>query len=78
MRTPDPVLAATLRRFRLRNGTTQEDLAFKADVTISALSRIERGRSDTVWSTVRAIAKALDVRMDELGSAVEYGEHGQL
>jgi transcriptional regulator with XRE-family HTH domain len=74
MRAPDPALAAVLRRFRRRLGMTQEALAFEADVTVSALSRIECGRSDPVWSTVRAIAQALDVSMDELGSAVEYGQ----
>jgi transcriptional regulator with XRE-family HTH domain len=68
---PDPALAAVLRRFRLRAGVTQENLAFEADVTISALARIERGASNPAWTSVRAIAGALDVSLDELGAAVE-------
>ncbi len=74
-RPPDPVLAASLRRFRMRSGITQERLAFEAEVTISALSRIERGLSDPVWTTVRAISEALDVSLGELVTAVEQQQH---
>ncbi len=75
MSAADPALAGVLKRFRHRNGISQEALAFKADVTIATLSRVERGVTDPAWSTVRAVARALDVSMDELGSAVEYGQH---
>jgi transcriptional regulator with XRE-family HTH domain len=71
---PDQALAAVVKRFRHRNGITQEALAFKADVTIATLSRIECGVTDPAWTTVRAVARALDVGLEELGSAVEYGQ----
>ncbi len=71
---PDPTLAAIVRRLRSRNGLTQEDLAFAADITISAMSRIERGLSDPAWTSIRAIAKALGISLDELGAAVELEE----
>jgi len=71
MSRPDPALAAVLHRFRLRSGVTQEALAFKADLTIATTSRMERGVTDPAWSSIRAIARALDVSMDELGAAVE-------
>jgi transcriptional regulator with XRE-family HTH domain len=74
---PDPTLAAVLQRFRHRNGLTQEALAFKASVTIATMSRIERGAVDPAWTTIRAVAKALDVSLDELGAAVEL-EGGSL
>lgn len=74
-RPPDPVLAASLRRFRLRSGITQERLAFQAEVTISALSRIERGLSDPAWTTVHAITRALEVSLAELVTAVEQEQH---
>jgi transcriptional regulator with XRE-family HTH domain len=70
-RGPDPALAVVLRRFRHRAGISQEDLAYESGVTISALSRIERGISNPTWSSVRALARVLGVRMDELGAAVE-------
>ncbi|MFI5009562.1 MAG: helix-turn-helix domain-containing protein [Solirubrobacterales bacterium] len=58
---PDQTLAAILKRLRQERGLTQEGLAFKAHVTISALSRIERGLSNPVWTTLVRLAEALDI-----------------
>jgi len=71
VKEPDPV-GAVIHRLRLEHGITQEALAFRADVTISSLARIERGGvvSPTV-RTLRKIAVALDVSMAELVTAVE-------
>lgn len=70
----DAALVAVLKRLRHQKEVTQEELAFKADVTISTLSRIERGETDPAWGNIRAIAKALDMGLDELGAAVELEE----
>ncbi len=72
----DQALAAVLRDLREQKGITQEALAFKADVTISALSRVERGLSSPVWRTIQAIAGALDVSMVEVVAAA-VGSGGQ-
>jgi transcriptional regulator with XRE-family HTH domain len=69
---PDPALVAVLRRLRHRSGLTQEALAFQAGLTIGSMSRLERGVTDPAWSTVRAVATALDVSLEELGAAVEH------
>jgi DNA-binding XRE family transcriptional regulator len=74
MSVPDPALASALKRFRHRNGITQEALASQAGVNIKTVSRVERGATDPVWTTVRAIARVLDVGLEELGAAVEYGQ----
>jgi len=50
---------------------TQEALAFEAGLTASALSRIKRGRNSPGWTTVRRLARALDVSLVELAGAVE-------
>lgn len=71
---PDPTLGRVVRRLRKGRGFSQEDLAFGSGVTVSALSRIERGLTDPVWGHVRALARALDVSLDKLGAAVEQ-EH---
>jgi transcriptional regulator with XRE-family HTH domain len=63
---PDLVLAALLKRLREERGVTQEQLAFDAGITSSALSRIERGINSPGWMTVRRIAKALDVSLVRL------------
>jgi transcriptional regulator with XRE-family HTH domain len=75
---PDPALVAALKRLRHDHGWTQEGLAIEAGLTIAALSRIERGLTDPAWSSVRAIAKALDMSLNELGSAVELEEQPML
>jgi transcriptional regulator with XRE-family HTH domain len=69
--TPDQTLAAVLRQLRHERGITQEALAFNSNVTVSALSRIERGRSNPVWTTIVQIADALDITPTELAAAVE-------
>lgn len=68
---PDPALAALLRRLREERGITQEELACGAGVTMSALSRIERGLNSPGWETVTRISRALEVSLVELGAALE-------
>jgi transcriptional regulator with XRE-family HTH domain len=75
---PDQQLAATLRRLRYERGLTQEALAFHAQVTISALSRIERGLSSPVWTTLVRIADALGVTPSELVAASEASTDADL
>lgn len=69
--TPDAALAATLRRMREQRGITREALAFRAGVTASALARIELAHTVPGWDTVCRLARALDVTMVELSTAVE-------
>jgi transcriptional regulator with XRE-family HTH domain len=67
----DPALATTLRRLRLEQGETQEDLAHRAGLTVAAFARIERGNANPTWTTVRRIAVALGVSLTTLADAVE-------
>ncbi len=68
---PDPALATVLRRMRVERGATQEALAYRSGITTGSLARIELGQASPAWTTVRQIAKALDVSMAELAAAVE-------
>jgi transcriptional regulator with XRE-family HTH domain len=68
---PDLVLAALLKRLREERKLTQEQLAFDAGITASALSRIERGLNSPGWMTIKGILRALDVSLVELASALE-------
>jgi transcriptional regulator with XRE-family HTH domain len=68
---PDPALAAAVQRLRQRSGQTQEDVAYRADLTTSAFARIERGKANPTWTTTRSIATALGVSLQELGRVVE-------
>ncbi|HEV3071210.1 MAG TPA: helix-turn-helix transcriptional regulator [Solirubrobacteraceae bacterium] len=71
MAPPDQTLALELRRLRVERGLTQEALAFSANVTVSALARIERGRSNPTWTTLVRIANALNITPAELITAAE-------
>ena len=70
----DPALAAALRRLRGEHGLTQEDLAFKANITVSALSRIERGASNPVWTSIHTLLTALDTDLHGLATVIEEHE----
>jgi predicted transcriptional regulator len=67
----DHTLAFALRRLRRDRGSTQEDLAHNAGITVAALARIERGQANPRWTTVRRIISALEVSLAELVVAVE-------
>ncbi len=69
---PDLALARVLKRLRIEHDNeSQESLAHRAGITKGGLQEIEAGRSSPAWSTVRQLAKALDMDMAELGAAVE-------
>lgn len=70
----DPALGAAIRRLRLERSLTQEALAFASGVAFGTLTALERGRSVPTWTTVRAVARALDVSMTELGGAIDAEE----
>jgi transcriptional regulator with XRE-family HTH domain len=50
---------------------SQEAVSHAANLTLGAYGRIERSEVAPSWTTVRAIAKALDISMEELGAVVD-------
>jgi transcriptional regulator with XRE-family HTH domain len=63
-RVPDSAtIGEGIRRERLRRGMTLAQLASQVNLTVSALSQIERGASDPSISSLRRIAQAFDVPM---------------
>ena len=50
-----------LSRARYRNVMTQQDLADAAGLTVSTVNRIEKGIQEPRLSTIRKLAKALNV-----------------
>ena len=69
--TPDPALAQAVKALRLERDMTQEDVSHAAGMTIGAFGRLERAEVAPAWPTVRAVARALGVSMQELGKAVD-------
>jgi transcriptional regulator with XRE-family HTH domain len=55
-----------LRDLRVRRALTQGELAEKADVGTNTVARLERNESEPHMSTLRKLARALDVDPAEL------------
>ena len=51
---------------RNRANFTQDELAFRVNISPSYLSAIERGVTDTTISTAKRLAKAFSISMSEL------------
>lgn len=56
----------SLRTKRLNKNLSQESLAYASDIPISQIGRIERGEINTTISTIKAIAKALEIPVKDL------------
>jgi transcriptional regulator with XRE-family HTH domain/tetratricopeptide (TPR) repeat protein len=71
-------LGVALRRLRVAAHLTQEELAERAAISATAVAALERGRRRSPrMSTLRQIARALDVSPDELTSTLRTpGEQG--
>jgi transcriptional regulator with XRE-family HTH domain len=70
----DHRLAQALRRLRVQRGLSQETVAHRADISYTTLAKIESGRSNPTWTTVRRVAAALEVTLVELVSEVEAAD----
>jgi transcriptional regulator with XRE-family HTH domain len=68
---PQEALGRAIRQLRDAHGLTQKELADAADVNATAISHIERGRTNPAWGTVKRIAAALDVRVSEVAARAE-------
>ena len=55
-----------LKKIRESKGISQEALAFDADISISQVSRIERGVISTSVSQIISICRILDIHPKEL------------
>jgi transcriptional regulator with XRE-family HTH domain len=50
-----------LQKTRKSKGITQEDLAYRSNISLSQIARIETGRINPTLCTLVAIAKNLDI-----------------
>lgn len=57
-----------LKEARLKLGFTQVELAEKAGVHINTYARIERDEQEPTFDTVKKLAKALGLGLDEIPS----------
>jgi transcriptional regulator with XRE-family HTH domain len=72
--TPQEALGEAIWRIRDERGLEQADIAVKANVAPSQLSRLEHGKMNPSWGTIRRIAAALGLPMSELIARAEQIE----
>jgi len=70
-------LGATVRELREARGVSREVLAVNAGLSVGTLARLELGKSDPPWSTLCAVAAALELTVSELALAAEQHKRKQ-
>jgi len=55
-----------IRKYRLKKGLTQEELAFEANLHRAYVGQIERGEKNIGVLNLQKIAKALEIKMSKL------------
>ena len=58
--------AEQLKKIRLKEGYTQNQLAFESGLSLSQIARIETARINPTLSTVFTLARTLDVPLKDL------------
>lgn len=66
----DAQVGRNIRTYRRKRGISQEKLAQRADLTLSFIGVVERGRKGLSAKSVYAIARALDVPVQKLYEGV--------
>jgi transcriptional regulator with XRE-family HTH domain len=67
----DPALAEAIRVLRERSGETQEEIAYRARISIGHLSRVEGALANPSWTVVGRIAAALQVDLRGLLDVID-------
>jgi transcriptional regulator with XRE-family HTH domain len=62
-----------LKRLRVLNALTQEELSQKAGLTPAAVARIERNEAEPRMTTLRKLAEALGIEPHELVKGEDDG-----
>ncbi len=75
---PDPVLGPVLRAERQNQQRSMEAVAHDAGVTTNSLMKIELGRSDPSYSTVKRIASTLGMTRTELAQRLDQADSQNL
>ena len=55
-----------LKRLRTSKGFTLEQLAFEADIELSQVHRVEKGKINPTLTTLMALARGLNITLAEL------------
>lgn len=75
---PQEGLGKAVRQLREEAKLTPEDLAERAGLSVSELSKIEAGEDDPFWGDMRRVAAGLEVSMEQLAELAEGFEGREL
>lgn len=64
-------LARAIRKARADTDLSQRELAQLVELDPSQMSRLEKGRGNPTWGTVKRIATALEVELADLAALAE-------
>ncbi len=59
-------IGQSVRYLRLKQGISQEELAYKASLNMNSISTLERGLNNIKIKTLYKIAQALNVEVSEI------------
>ena len=59
-------IGQSVRYLRLKQGITQEELAFRAEINMNSVSTLEQGINNIKIKTLYKIAEALNVNINEI------------
>ena len=59
-------IGQSVRYLRQKEGISQEELAFRANLNLNSISTVERGVNNVKIKTLYSIAKALNVKIEEI------------
>ena len=59
-------IGQSVRYLRQKEGISQEELAFRANLNLNSISTLERGLNNVKIKTLYSIAKALNGKIEEI------------
>ena len=59
-------IGQSVRYLRQKEGISQEELAFRANLNLNSIRTLERGLNNVKIKTLYSIAKALNVKIEEI------------
>jgi len=68
------LVARNLRKLRVKQGVSQENLAVDAEIDRTYVSRLERGLENPTVAVLERLAKALDAKIEEFFILPAAGE----
>ncbi|HEV7562452.1 MAG TPA: helix-turn-helix transcriptional regulator [Solirubrobacterales bacterium] len=70
-KNPQPGLGRAVRQLRQERGITQERVARQAGLHLTWINRMENGRTNPTWGSMKRVAWALKVSLGELATLAE-------